>query len=127
MKESHDFSMLTAACLKASGMRSGDQYLNAAAHRGGLRASTVVGSGVHKKALLRNRGPTRKAVEAKLEDVKGEMWVKAGDEFESNINPAVAYAWACIWMLREIEASTGKWDHAQANGQTRTISLTIPV
>ena len=121
-----------AASLKASGMRSGDQYLNDLKllhieERLELPPWLVRVFSLCKKALLRNRGPTRKAVEAKLEDVKGEMWVKAGDEFESNINPAVAYAWACIWMLREIEASTCKWDHAQANGQTRTISLTIPV
>ena len=80
-----------------------------------------------KKALLRNRGPTKKAGEAKLEDVSEDLWVQRGGKFEGKMNPALAYAWACLWMLREIEASACKWEHAQAEEQARTVSLTIPV
>ena len=83
--------------------------------------------GLCKKALTRNRGPTKKAVEAKLEDISEDLWSKHGSEFWNGVNPAVAYAWACVWMLREIEASACKWEHVRADGQLKQITLSIPI
>eukprot|EP00435_Cladocopium_sp_Y103_P022794 s3697_g5.t1 len=122
----------TAACLKAANMKSGDQYMNE------LKLVHVE-SGYDlppwltrtftlcKKALARHKGPTKKAPEARIENIKEDVWVTPGGQFEGGVNPGLAYAWACLWMLREIEANACKWEHVRVDGQARRISLFIPV
>ena len=121
-----------AACLKSAGMKSGDQYLNE------LKLMHIENGfdtppwltrvmGLCKKAMIRNKGPTKKAVESKIEDIREDLWQRPGEEFKGGINPALAYVWACLWMLREIEASACKWEHVQADAQSRRVSLYIPI
>eukprot|EP00435_Cladocopium_sp_Y103_P023526 s2312_g5.t1 len=121
-----------AACLKAADMKSGDQYLNELkllhVEEGyDLPPWLVRTFSLCKKALTRNKGPVRRAIEAKVEDISEDFWQLPGEQFENGINSALIYAWAMIWMLREIEASECKWEHVQADGQTRKIALSIPI
>ena len=121
-----------AACLRSSGMKSGDQYLNELKllhiEEGHDMPPWLVRTfNLCKKALCRNKGPTKKAVEAKLENISEDVWQKAGSEFPGGINHAVMYAWACVWMLREIEAGACRWEHVRADVQQRQVTLLIPV
>ena len=121
-----------AACLKGSGMRSGDQYLNELKllhiEEGYDMPPWLVRTfSLCKKALCRNKGPTKKAAEAKLENISDDLWQEKGSEFKGGINFAVMYAWACIWMLREIKAGACKWEHVCADEQQKQITLSIPM
>jgi hypothetical protein len=69
-------------------MKSGDQYLNE------LKLVHVENCfnmppwlmrvmGLCKKAMTRNKGPTKKAMEFKVEDIKEDSWQRLGSEFES--------------------------------------------
>ena len=121
-----------AACLKSSGMKSGDQYLNELkllhVEEGyDLPPWLVRTLSLCKKALTRNKGPAKRAAEARLENISEDCWNRHGSEFNGGINPAVAYAWACVWMLREIEAGACKWEHVRADEQSRQVTLTIPI
>ena len=121
-----------AACLKAANMKLGDQYLNKLklchVEKGfDLPPWLIRSLSLCKKALIRNKGPTKKAMEARLEDVSEDVWVKEGLHFENGINSATSYAWACIWMLREIEANESKWEHVTADEQKKVVSLHIPI
>ena len=121
-----------AACLKDAGMKSGDQYLNELklchVERGfDLPPWLIRTLAMCKKALIRNKGPVKRALESKVEDIKEDLWVLAGTSSDNGINSALAYSWACLWMLREIEASECKWEHVQMDPQRKTVSLTIPI
>ena len=121
-----------AACLKDANMKSGDQYLNELklchVERGfDLPPWLIRTLAMCKKALIRNKGPVKRALESKVENIKEDTWTLAGTSADNGINPALAYSWACLWMLREIEASECKWEHVQVNSQRKTVSLTIPI
>ena len=121
-----------AACLKSAGMKSGDQYLNELKlmhTENGFDTPPWLTRvmGLCKKAMTRNKGPTKKALEAKVEDISEDLWQHPGKDFQGGINPALAYVWACLWMLREIEASACKWEHIQTDAQNRRVSLYIPI
>jgi len=121
-----------AACLRGSGMKSGDQYLNELKllhiEEGHDMPPWLVRTfNLCKKALCRNKGPTKKAVEAKLENISEDLWQRNGSNFPGGINHAVMYAWACVWMLREIEAGACRWEHVRADEQQRQVTLLIPV
>ena len=121
-----------AACIKDANMKSGDQYLNELKlchiEQGfDLPPWLVRTLAMCKKALMRNKGPVKRAMEAKLEDIEEEQWAIDGADADNGINPALSYAWACLWMLREIEASECKWEHVQMDRQRKTVSLMIPI
>ena len=121
-----------AACIKDANMKSGDQYLNELKlchiEQGfDLPPWLVRTLAMCKKALMRNKGPVKRAIEAKLEDIEEEQWATDGADADNGINPALSYAWACLWMLREIEASECKWEHIQMDRQRKTVSLMIPI
>ena len=76
-----------AACLKSSGMKSGDQYLNELklmhVEEGYDMPPWLVRTlSLCKKTLARNKGPTKKAPEAKLEGISEDLWCKQGSDFE---------------------------------------------
>eukprot|EP00435_Cladocopium_sp_Y103_P018097 s565_g4.t1 len=121
-----------AACLKAADMKSGDQYLNELkllhVEEGyDLPPWLVRTFSLCKKSLIRNKGPVKRALEAKVEDISEDGWQLTGEQFENGVNSALSYAWAMIWMLREIEVSECKWEHVHTDEQLRKISLTIPI
>ena len=102
-------------------MKSGDQYLNELklmhveeGYGYDMPPWLVRTLSLCKKALARNKGPTKKAPEARLEGISEDLWCKQGIRLsKEGVNPALAYAWACIWMLREIEASACRWEHVR--------------
>ena len=58
-----------------------------------------------KRALKRNIGPEKRALEVKIEDIEDEKWFRTGSEKSGPVRTAWSYAWACIWMLRAVEAA----------------------
>ena len=129
---SHTLVEKVAACLKASNMKSGDQYLNELKLRHveeghDLPPWLIRPFSMCKKALTRCKGPTKRALEAKLEGISDDAWAATKRKAGEGIDPVWSYAWACLWMLREIEASNCKWEHVRADGQAKQVSLNIPI
>lgn len=78
-----------------------------------------------KKSLSRNLGPVKRAVELKLKDIKGPRW--ACLKHAEVHNPALAYAWATVWMLRCAELVAAKFEHVVVNLRKKTVTLKIPL
>ena len=99
-----------AACLKASNMKSGDQYLNELKLRHveeghDLPPWLIRPFSMCKKALTRCKGPTKRALEAKLEGISDDAWAATKRKAGEGIDPVWSYAWACLWMLRSKPAT----------------------
>ena len=52
------------------------------------------------------------------------MWACTGHAEVGN--PALAYAWATVWMLRCAELVAVKFEHVVINEKERTVTLKIP-
>ena len=121
-----------AAALKHAGLASGDQYINelklAHVEAGfDLTAWLVRSFTLCKKALMRMRGPVKKAVEFKVEELPWEI-LKGGGRINQNLKVgALSYAWAHVWMLREIEVGHVKWKHVQTWEKDKIVSLFLPL
>lgn len=79
-----------------------------------------------KKALNRHKGPEKRAVEVKVEEIKEEAWSRRGKKPSDVDRPAWAYAWATVWMLRAAELVVVKRCHVRVSHQPRTVTLFIP-
>jgi len=79
-----------------------------------------------KKALNRHKGPEKRALEVKVEEIKDEAWSRRGKKLSDVDRPAWAYAWATVWMLRAIELVTVKRSHVRLSHNPRTVTLFIP-
>lgn len=79
-----------------------------------------------KRALARHKGPEKRAVEVKLEDLTSEMWSHQGRWKKEALKPAWSYAWATIWMLRAAEAVRVKVSHVKLSHNPRIVTLFIP-
>ena len=79
-----------------------------------------------KKALNRHKGPEKRAVEVKVEEIKEEAWGRRGKKLSDVDKPAWAYAWATVWMLRAAELVVVKRCHVRVSHQPRTVTLFIP-
>ena len=121
-----------AAAIKAVGWTSGDQYINELKlmHiEAGWDVSQQLGRALTdcKRSLKRNRGPVRRAPEFKLEDIEHVKWILTCRGPKRTVRPALSYAWAVIWMLREIEVSAMKWKDVSADWSRKRISIFIPI
>ena len=121
-----------AAAIKAVGWTSGDQYINELKlmHiEAGWDVSQQLSRALAdcKRSLRRNRGPVKRAPEFKLEDIEQMKWILTCRGPKKVARPALAYAWAVVWMLREIEVSAMKWRDVSADWSKRRISIFIPV
>ena len=120
-----------AAALKASGMKSGDQYLNELklwhVEEGHPVAPWMVRlMGLCKKSIARGKGPARRAKEFQVEDLTQEKWTsKPRDETMCN-SPAQAYAWACVWMLRCVELCDCRWENVHIDMDKSEVRLFLP-
>ena len=79
-----------------------------------------------KRALARHKGPEKRAVEVKLEDLTAETWSHQGRWMKEALKPAWSYAWATIWMLRAAEAVRVKFSHVKLTHNPRVVTLFIP-
>ena len=121
-----------AAAMKEADMKSGVQYLAElrlmhveAGHElpGWLRRSFDL----CKKGLERHRGPTKRAAAVKIEDLNtATLSLKSFKKGEPS-RPGLAFMWASLWMLREIELRNMRVSHVRINSMARTVSIQIPV
>ena len=121
-----------AAAIKAVGWTSGDQYLNELKlmHiEAGWEVSQQLNKSfvACKRSLKRNRGPVKRAPEFKLDDIEHLKWILTRRSPKRTMRPALSYAWAVIWMLREIEVSAMKWKDISAGWNKRRISIYTPI
>ena len=121
-----------AAAIKAGGWTSGDQYLNE------LKLMHIeMGFEVNlqmnkllvdcKRSIRRNRGPVRRAPEIRLDDVAQLKWMLWCGGSKRAARPALSYAWAVIWTLREIEVSAMRWKDVTVYEIGRRVSIFIPL
>ena len=121
-----------AAAIKAVGWSSGDQYVNELKlmHiEAGWEVSQQLNKALVdcKRSLKRDRGPVRRAPEFKLDDIEHLKWIMVCRGPKKTARPALAYAWAVVWMLREIEVSAMKWRDISADWDKKRVSVYIPV
>ena len=97
-----------AAAIKAAGWTSGDQYLNElklmrveAGYEVNLQMNKLITD--CERSLRRNRGPVKRAPEFELKDIDPLKWMLCCYGPRRTARPALSYAWAVVWMLREIE------------------------
>ena len=114
------------------GWSSGDQYINELKlmHiEAGWEVNQQLSRAIAdcKRSLKRDRGPVKRAPEFKLDDIEHLKWILACKGPKRTIRPALAYAWAVVWMLREIEVSAMKWKDISADWNRRRVSIYIPV
>ena len=121
-----------AAALKESGMKSGPQYLvelKLMHVEAGYEVEAWLKRTLDlcKKALERARGPVNRAAEVRV-----ALWKL--EELEANAlgrgiphHPRLAFAWATVWMLREIELRRMKIRDVTFPGPDRWITIWLPV
>ena len=120
-----------AAALKESGMKSGSQYLVElrlmhieAGHE--VEAWLKRTFDLCKKALDRLRGPTIRAAEVKIATWDEEALEARAVGKGLPETPRLAFAWAAIWMLREIEMRKMKLQDITFPGDNRWITIWLP-
>ena len=121
-----------AAAIKAGGWTSGDQYLNELKlmHvEAGFEVTPQMGKLLTdcKRSIRRNRGPVKRAPEVNLNDIEQLKWMLCCKDPRRTLRPALAYAWAVIWMLREIEVGAMRWKDVKVNEQNKRITIFIPL
>ena len=79
-----------------------------------------------KKALNRHKGPEKRAIEVKVENFSRAVWEIRSSKQKEVKSPALAYAWATVWMLRAAEVVVVKIGHVSISHSPRTVSLFIP-
>ena len=121
-----------AAAIKAAGWTSGDQYLNElklmhveAGHEVNLQMNKLITD--CKRSLRRNSGPVKRAPEFELKDIDPLKWMLCCHAPKRTARPALAYAWAVVWMLREIEVGSMKWKDVTINEACKRVSVFIPM
>ena len=121
-----------AAALKQAGMASGDQYLNELklAHiEAGcdLTAWMVRSFTLCKRALVRMRGPVKKATEFRLESLDWDCLQTVNRVARGVKVGILGYAWAHVWMLREIEVSHVRWKDVETVTEGKLVKLFLPL
>ena len=79
-----------------------------------------------KRALKRTIGPEKRAMEVKITDISDEKWFRTVNKGKSPVRTAWSYAWACIWMLRSVEAAGVQVDHVSLEWKLKQVKLFIP-
>ena len=120
-----------AAALRQAGMKSSDQYLNELkllhVELGYPTPPWMIRClWLCKRAAMRDKGPVKHAVEMNPREFKDEQWSVEMVEPQGIKRPCPCYLWACVWMLREIEARACNWQDVSVNMKEKTISLLIP-
>ena len=119
-----------SACLRATKIQSGDQYL------GELRAMHVESGHsmgelldrtfkLCQRALRRDRGPECRAPEYRLNLITEEtLWQNLHGQ-KAVMWPILAYHWAVVWMLREIELREVRIKDVTLGRQQKRVTLMI--
>ena len=67
-----------------------------------------------------------RAVEVKPAEIPASAWNMKCLKTKQVMRPAWAYTWACVWMLRSIEAAEVRREHIKTCPTSRQVSLLIP-
>ena len=119
-----------SACIRATRIQSGDQYL------GELRTMHVeagypVGELLDRtfklcqRALRRDRGPENRAPEYRMELIQEQTIWENLQGRKAVLWPVLAYYWAVVWMLREIELREVKIKDVKITMEQKRVTLTI--
>lgn len=100
-----------AAAIKAGGWSSGDQYLNELKL---MHIELGFEVNLQMNKLLADC-KIKRAPEVRLEEIEQLKWMLCCGGPRRTARPALAYAWAVIWMLREIEVSAMERCHFLRN------------
>ena len=97
-----------AAALKEAGMKSESQYLvefRLMHNEAGCEVESWLKRtfDLSRKALEGNKGPTLSAVEVKIDEWDNTTMDARSAGRGRPETPTLAFAWACAWILREIE------------------------
>lgn len=120
-----------SAALRESGMKSGPQYL-VELKLMHVEAGYEVEAWLKrtfdlcKKALERSRGPTVRAAEVRLALWGAEKLEARSARKGMPETPNLAFAWAAIWMLREIELRKMKISDITFPGPERWVTIWLP-
>ena len=120
-----------AAALRAAGLKSADQYLNELKLMH-VELGHMIPPWVSRclwlceKAALRNKGPTKHAMELNPREFTEKTWEVIAVEPELLSKPCEAYVWACVWMLRGIEARACNWEDVVTEEKSKTVTLKVP-
>eukprot|EP00435_Cladocopium_sp_Y103_P028638 s2894_g7.t1 len=79
-----------------------------------------------KRVLKRNIGPEKRAQEVKIDEIHEERWYRAVNAKRVPMRVAWSYAWACIWMLRAVEAADVLVKHVALDWGSKQVKLCIP-
>ena len=120
-----------AAAWKEAGMKAGTQYLTE------LKLLHVeVGFEVEawlkrtldqcRKGLERDKGPTTRAVEVRVDSWAADKVTAKSRRKGSPANPGLMFLWASIWMLREIEVRNMKIRDVLRNDKDRWTAIWLP-
>ena len=121
-----------AAALKSAGFLSGSLYLRELKllHvEEGFEISAWLDRCFKQcvRALDRGKGPAKRAPEAPTAGIPVEAILMENFSKKSSKWPGLSYAWACAWMLREIELSKMKPSHIRRDPFKKQVSIYIPL
>jgi hypothetical protein len=119
-----------AAVLDSTGMKAGDQYLAEARAmhvEAGFDWDQTLDKHMAscKRAMQRDKGPEVRAKEVKIDSLSEKVWAATSKDENVPRRVAWSYAWACIWMLRAIEAANLKAKDVLVDTEQKTVKLTI--
>ena len=137
--EADEFFPVTAQELELAGallselqLKAGEQYINEIKLmqlEAGFKWDEVLERqlAMIKRALRRDSGPDKRALEVKPDLVEVEDPDSATKANEGKpVFPKMSYVFTAVWMLRSGEASTLKVKHLSLDVEKKTASLTIP-
>ena len=119
-----------AAILDSTGMKAGDQYL-------GEAKSLHIEAGYDwdvqldrqmmacKRAMQRDKGPEVRAKEVKPDEIGETEWNRVNKSPKEPKRVAWSYMWACMWMLRAIEAANVRANDVVVKLEEKLVRLRI--
>ena len=121
-----------AASLKEAGFKSGAQYL---VELKLLHIEAGFDLGDHlkrtfdlcRKALEREKGPTKRAAEVNLMNMDPSVMNVFKVKRSWPQRPGLAFVWAAIWMLREIELRNMLTSHVRLDQEQKSVSTWLPI
>ena len=121
-----------AASLKEAGLRSANQYLAE------LRLMRVEAGydltdqmkrafDLCRRAMDRSKGPVKRAAEVRLHELEDKIMMTMGNKAGWPERPGLAFVWACLWMLREIELRNMMTSHVRIHDKLKTVTIWLPI
>ena len=122
----------TAAAMKEAGMKSAVQYvleLKLLHIEAGFdwTAALQRSWSLCKRSLERAKGPVKRAAEVRIRELLKELMEVRSTKKGQPEWPVLAFTWAAIWMLREIELRNMKIKHVMMKDKEKQVSIWLPI